>query len=391
MATKTVHSKKKTANDKTEEPKEEKRTTKAASKGASSMEELLANTGYDLKGLKKGDTITGTITRITAREIALDTGGKTEGIVMDRELDTYKEMLSHLSPGDTVTAQVVVSENDRGQSVLSIRKSLLEKRWEALAKAQKAGEPVEVTLREQVRGGILVDYGGIRGYVPQSQLDSALAKQLDKITGRKIQAKVIEVDESANRLVFSQRALTEEAALSRQKDLLDAVAVDSEVDTTITGVAPFGAFAKFRVEKDGETHDIEGLIHISEIAWEKVDDPNQYLKTGDSIKVKVIGIDAATGKVTLSVKQLLPDPWEHVLDQFEKDMQVKGSVTRTTPYGIFVELTPGVEGLIHISKITPGTEPKAGEEITCIVEDLKPDQRKISLSMALTEKPIGYR
>jgi len=370
-----------------ETPKKVKKSTK----GATSMEELLATTGYTLKGLKKGDTVTGTVTRVSAREIAMDIGGKTEGVVMDRELDTYKDMLSQLKPGNTVTAQVVVAENDRGQSVLSIRKSLLEKRWVALTDAQKAAEPVDVTLREQVRGGVLADYGGIRGYIPMSQLDSATSKQMDKATGRKIKVKVIEVDPATNRLVFSQRALTEEAALTRQKELLDAVPVDSTMEATITGVAPFGAFAKFSVEKDGEKHDIEGLIHISEIAWEKVDDPNQYLKTGDEIKVKIIGVDEATGKVTLSIKQLLPDPWEHVLDQFEKDSQVNGKVTRTTPYGIFVELTPGVEGLIHISKITPGTEPAVGDEITCIVEDVKPDQRKISLSMALTEKPIGYR
>ena len=191
--------------------------------------------------------------------------------------------------------------------------------------------------------------------------------------------------------MFSQRALTEEATLAKQKELLDVIPVDSTVESTITGVAPFGAFAKFSVEKEGEKHDVEGLIHISEIAWEKVDDPNQYLKAGDAIKVKVIGVDEKTGKVTLSVKQLLPDPWEHVLDMFEKDSQVKGKVTRVSPYGIFVELAPGVEGLIHISKVTPGAEHKVGEEITCLVEDVKPDARKISLSMALTEKPIGYR
>lgn len=355
------------------------------------MEELLSHAGYQVKGMKKGDTVTGTITRIGAREIALNIGGKTEGVVMDREIETYKDMLSHLKVGDSVIAQVVVAENDRGQSVLSIRKSLLEKRWETLSANQKSGEPVDVVLREQVRGGVLVDYGGIRGYVPLSQLDGTVAKQLDKIAGRRIKAKVIEVDAQSNRLVFSQRAITEEAALSKQKEVLDAVTVDSTVEATITGVAPFGAFAKFSVEKDGVSHDIEGLIHISEIAWEKVDDPNQYVKAQDVLKVKVIGVDQTTGKVTLSLKQLLPDPWEHVLDQFEKDTQVKGKVTRTTPYGIFVELMPGVEGLIHISKVTPGSEPKSGDEITCLIEDVKPDQRKISLSMALTEKPIGYR
>jgi len=363
----------------------------AGKKGASTMEELLKSTGYQLKGLKKGDTVTAIITRISAREIALDTGSKTEGVVMDKEIENYRDMLSKLKVGDTVVCQVIVAENDRGQSVLSIRKSLLDKRWGTLADMQKQGEAVEVTLRDLVRGGVLVDYGGIRGYVPMSQLDGALAKQLDKMTGRRIKVKVIEVDAATNRLVFSQRALTEEATLAKQKELLDVIPVDTTVEATITGVAPFGAFAKFGVEKSGEKHEVEGLIHISEIAWEKVDDPNQYMKTGDTLKVKVIGVDEKTGKVTLSMKQLLPDPWEHVLDMFEKDSQVKGKVTRVSPYGIFVELTPGVEGLIHISKVTPGTEPKVGEEITCLVEDVKPDQRRISLSMALTEKPIGYR
>lgn len=363
------------------------KTTKAAS----SMEELLQSTGYQLKGLKKGDTVNAVITRMSAREIALDTGSKTEGVVMDKEIENYRDMLSKLKVGDTVTAQVIVAENDRGQSVLSIRKSLLDKRWTTLSDVQKSGEAVDVTLRDLVRGGVLVDYGGIRGYIPMSQLDATLAKQLDKMAGRRIKVKVIEVDAANNRLVFSQRALTEEAVLAKQKELFDVIPVDKTVEATITGVAPFGAFAKFAVEKDGTKHEVEGLIHISEIAWEKVDDPNQYMKAGDTIKVKVAGVDEKTGKVTLSVKQLLPDPWEHVLDMFEKDSQVKGKVTRTSPYGIFVELTPGVEGLIHISKVTPGTEPKVGEEIVCLVEDVKQDQRKISLSMALTEKPIGYR
>jgi ribosomal protein S1 len=387
----------KKAADKTESPVDTEvpvTTPEKASKShpkASSMEELLANTGYTLKGLKKGDVVEGLITRMSSREIALDIGGKTEGVVMDRELETYKDMLSKLSVGDKVTAQVIVAENDRGQSVLSIRRSLLDQRWKQLVEMQKSGEAVDVVLREPVRGGVLVDYGGLRGYVPLSQVDQSLVKQLDKVTGRRVKAKVIEVDAATNRLVFSQRAITEEAALSKQKELLDVVPVEKTVEATITGVAPFGAFAKFSVEKDGEKHDVEGLIHISEIAWEKVEDPNQYLKSGDSIKVKVIGVDINTGKVTLSVKQLLPDPWEHVLDMFEKDSQVKGKVTRVTPYGIFVELSPGVEGLVHISKVSPGAEPKSGDEITCLVEDVKPDQRKISLSMALTEKPIGYR
>ncbi|MCX6794195.1 MAG: S1 RNA-binding domain-containing protein [Candidatus Gottesmanbacteria bacterium] len=369
------------------------KSTKSSSKilAPQTMEELLAQTSYTLKGVKKGDVVDGKITRISHKEITIDIGGKTEGVVIDRELETYRDMLMALKVGDTVVAQVIVAENDRGQSVLSLRRSIFEKRWATLTEKQKSGEVVEVTLRELVRGGILVDYGGLRGYIPQSQLDQATFKQLDRMTNRRVQAKVVEVDRDTNRLVFSQRAVTEGETLAKQKEVLSALTVGDTVASTITGVVPFGAFAKLKVTKGKEEHEVEGLIHISEIAWEKVEDVNQYLKTGDSVKVKVVGIDANTGKLTLSLKQLLPDPWEHVLDMFEKDTMVKGIVSRVSPYGIFVTLSPGIEGLIHISKISPGEEPKAKDEIQCIIEDIKPDQRKISLSMALTEKPIGYR
>ncbi len=364
---------------------------KIPAKSAQTMEELISQTGYTLKGIKKGDVLEGKVTHVSPREITIDTGGKTEGVVIDRELETYKDVLMNLKPGDSVIAQVIVAENDRGQAVLSLRKSIFEKSWADLANFQKSGQPVDIILKEPVRGGILVDYGGLRGYIPQSQLDANLVRQMDKLTGRRIAVRVMEVDRATNRLIFSERAIAEGEALAKQKEMLDALTVGGTVAATVTGVVPFGAFAKFSVTRDEKAIEIEGLIHISEIAWEKVENPGDYLKIGDTVKVKVIGVDKSTGKVTLSLKQLLPDPWEHVLDMFEKDSEVRGTVSRVTPYGIFVTLSPGVEGLIHISKVAPGAEPKAGEEITCIVEDIKPDQRKISLSMALTEKPIGYR
>jgi ribosomal protein S1 len=393
MATskKKVASDKKKKQEKIPEKSPLKKTTAKTTKQPQTMEELIAMTGYTLKGIKKGDVVEGIVGRVSPKEITIEVGGKTEGVVIDRELENYREMLMALKPGDKVVAQVIVAENDRGQSVLSLRRSIFEKRWEDLAGHQKDGTPVEVILKEPVRGGVLVDYGGLRGYIPQSQLDGALSKQLDKVTNRRISVKVVEVDKETNRLVFSQRSISEGATLAKQKELLDALTVGESVQATITGVVPFGAFARLSVTKDGEKHDIEGLIHISEIAWEKVEDPGQYLKVGDSVKIKVIGVDPSTGKLTLSLKQLLPDPWEHVLDMFEKDSQVKGIVSRVSPYGIFVTLSPGVEGLIHISKISPGEEPKVKDEITCLIEDIQPDKRKISLSMTLTEKPMGYR
>jgi len=380
--------------DKQEASPDVKPTPKAAAKPTKvpqTMEELLAMTGYNLKGTKKGDVVEGIITKVLPKEITVEIGSKTEGVVIDRELENYKDMLMNLKPGDKVVAQVIVAENDRGQSVLSLRRSIFEKRWTDLVDLQKKGEAVEVILKEPVRGGVLVDYGGLRGYIPQSQLDNAFSKQPERITGKRISVKVVEVDKESNRLVFSQKAVNEEASLAKQKEVLDALTVGESVQAVITGVVSFGAFAKLSVTKDGKQHDIEGLIHISEIAWEKVEDIGQYLKTGDSVKVKVIGVDPKTGKLTLSLKQLLPDPWENVLDMFEKDSQVKGTVTRVTPYGIFVSLSPGIEGLIHISKVSPGEEPKTGDEITCLIEDIQPDKRKVSLSMTLTEKPMGYR
>jgi len=355
------------------------------------MEELLASTGYALKGFKKGDVIEGAVSFVSPKEVRIDIGSKTEGVVIDRELENFKEALMALKIGDRVVCQVIVAENDRGQSVLSLRRSIFEKKWQELADHIKSGEPVDVVCREAVRGGILVDYGGIRGYIPQSQLDSASVKQIDKLSGRVIVVKVIEADRETNRLVFSQRAITEAGALAKQKELLEGLEIGTAVEAVITTLVPFGAFAKFTLTKDEAPQEVEGLIHISEIAWEKVDDAGQYLKVGDKLKVKVIGVDPNTGKLSLSLKQLLPDPWENVLDMFEKDSQVKGTVSRATPYGIFVNLSPGIEGLLHISKVAPGEEPKAGDAITCIIEDIQVDKRKISLSMTLTEKPIGYR
>jgi len=374
-----------------EKAEKKESSSPSSKKQPQTMDELLASTGYIIKGFKKGEVLEGTITRVSPKEILINIGGKTDGVVIDRELESYRETLQTLKPGDKVTAQVIVAENDRGQAVLSLRQSIFEKRWKELSDHQKSGESVDVVFKDAVRGGMLVEYSGLRGYIPQSQFDGSLNKQLDKIVGRRMQVKVMEVDQLSNRLIFSQRAVVEGEALLKQKELLSTITVGDTVESTVTGIVPFGAFAKFTVEKEGVKHEIEGLIHISEIAWEKVEDPGEYFKQGDTVKIKIIGIDANSGKVTLSLKQLLPDPWEHVLDMFEKDTQVKGKVSRVSPYGVFVTLSPGVDGLIHVSKIAPGEEPKVGDEVTVTIEDIQPDKRKIGLSMSLTEKPIGYR
>ncbi len=363
----------------------------SSQKNPQTMEELLQLTGYTLLGLKKGSVVEGKVASVSPKEITIDIGRKTEAVVIDKELETYRDVLMKLKSGDPVVCQVIVEENDRGNPVLSLRRNIFEKIWNDLALAKTNGTEVTVILREPVRGGILVEYAGVRGYIPQSQLDANLSKQIEKLTGRQVPVKVMEVDKASNRLVFSQRAITEAGMLLKQKEILNTVPLGETVEASITTVVQFGAFAKFTITSDGQANDVEGLIHVSEIAWEKVENVGEYLKVGDKVKVKIIGVDMESGKLSLSLKQTLPDPWEHVLDMFEKDTTVKGTVTKVTPLGVFVMLSPGVEGLMHASKIIPGHEPKEKDEIQCIIEDIKPDVHKISLAPALTEKPVGYR
>jgi ribosomal protein S1 len=351
----------------------------------SSMEELLAQTGYQIKGVKRGDIVEGVVLSVSPRHLLLDIGGKGEGVVHEKEMPYITDIVRGLKIGDKITVQVVNAENDRGQVVVSLRKTALSKRWELLTEKLTNKEEVEVTIRELSKGGFLVDYQGLRGFVPLSQADSELVKTGDRASGRRVKAKVIEVDKDANRLVFSQRSgLSNE----RQKEIFKSVEVGKVYPAEITGIVQFGAFANVKITADVS---LPGLIHISEIAWEKVENPADYFKINQKLDVKIIGADPNTGKLTLSIKQLLSDPWEDVAKVFSVEQVVKGKVSRISPYGVFVSLLPGIDGLVHISKIAPGEEPKVGEDVECNIEEINPDRRKISLSLVAHAKPIGYR
>jgi ribosomal protein S1 len=362
------------------------KTTKSVSgPEPSSMEELLSQTGYTMKSFKRGEVVEGTVLSISSRQVLLDIGGKGEGIVHEKEIPYISDILGALKVGDKLTAQIVNDENERGQVVVSLRRTASNKRWEVLKKALDDKAEVEVIIRELGRGGFLVDYQGLRGFIPMSQSDQELVRNGDKAAGRKVKVTVIEVDKDANRLVFSQR----QSGLSeKQRELLKLIEVGKTYPAEVTGIVNFGAFASVKI---AGSDSLPGLIHISEIAWEKVESPADYYKIGQKLDVKVIGSDPKSGKLTLSVKQLLADPWQDVAKVLTVDQTMHGKVTRITNYGVFVSLLPGIEGLIHISKISPGDEPKVGAEIECLIEEINPDRRKISLSMMSSAKPIGYR
>ncbi len=356
---------------------------KNSTKDPQTMDELMAM-GLEKKlSVKKRDTVEGTVINVSSKEILFDIGMKSYGVLADWEMKNAGDLLKTIKVGDKMTAQVISPENDMGYIVLSIRKASQELRWDKLYQAKDKGEDITVTGLEQARGGLLVDVNGLRGFVPSTQFDQESAGEISSFVNKKLKVKVIEVDKAANRLVLSQKASKLGVTPKLQKEKLEKIKPNDVIKGTISGVAPFGVF----VDIDG----LEGLVHISELAWEKVEDPSSLYMIGDEVEVMVLEVNTNEGKLNLSVKRLTPDPWKNILDRYPVDSNVSGEVMRSAAYGYFVKLEPGVEGLIHISKVTPGEEPKNGQQVECIVEKIDPAKRKISLTFIPKEKPIGYR
>lgn len=347
------------------------------------MDELLAQSGGITLVMKKGETVNGVVVSASAREVLVDIGRKSFGIVAEWELEQVKEYAASLKVGDKITAQVINPENDAGFATLSLRKTSTERRWTILENAKENGEDIDVTPLEMAKGGLLVEWQSLRGFIPATQLDSESSSNPGMLIGRRMKVKVLEVDQAMNRMVLSQKASSLGISPKILKDRLDKIKPNDSMKGVVSGIAPFGLF----VDIEG----LEGLVHISEIAWEKVTAPGDFFKVGVKVEVMVLDVNQKEGKLNLSIKRLTPDPWKNILDRYPVDANVKGKAVRSAPYGIFVSLETGIEGLIHISKITAGNEPKIGEDIECIVENVDPIKRKISLTLVPTAKPVGYR
>jgi len=354
----------------------------------STMEELLASTGYKIKGFRRGSVVTGRVVAIAGRAISIDIGGKAEATVSDQEYDLSRDYLKALKVGDTVTGVVVVPESDSGQVVLSLKRAVTDSRWKAMDKAFEEGDVVSVVGREATRGGLLVDVEGIYGFVPASQLSREWEGNVAGLVGRTFAVKVVEVDRGQNRLVMSEKAVTEEEEIGKRKASLSKVKMGGSYEGRVVGIVPFGAFVEIGL--DGEEK-LEGLVHISEISWEKVDDVNKALKDGDVVKVQVIGTDEESGKLALSMKRLSDDPWLVVAKKYKTDSKHKGVVTKIAPYGVLVKLDKGIEGLIHASKMPADMAFSEGQAVETFVESVDLDKRRLSLGVVLSEKPVGYK
>jgi ribosomal protein S1 len=358
------------------------------------MEELLESTGYELSAPKKGEVLTGLITEVSKKMVLVDINGKTEGMVVDKEFDAVRDMVGDMTVGDEIEVYVLSPENDRGQILLSLRKAAVDKKWALFEEYLSTKETVEVYGLEVNRGGLIVQTDGIRGFVPSSQFGTSYLGRMDQLVSKRFKVKVIEVDKEKNRLIFSERHVSEAQAMAQKSEALDEVEDDKVYEGVVSGIMPFGAFVTVEVplkDKPDAMGKVEGLIHISEISWEKVQDPNNHFKVGDRLKVMVIGVNEKNGKLNLSVKRLKNDPWSEIEKKYVVGNKMSGKVTRVAPFGVFVTLEPGVDGLIHISKVPSGEESRVGDEVDVYVESLDAKNRRMSLGMVLTEVPVGYK
>lgn len=389
------------------------------------MAELLAAAQVQIVVPKKGDTVTGKIVSKEKRTMVIDLGAKTEGIVSDKEFDFATDFIKDLKPGDSITAVVISSENDRGQVILSLKNAASDAKWEYFEKAMETEEILEAKGLEVNRGGLIVVVNGVRGFVPSSQFGRAFVGKIQQLKAASFKVKAIEVDREKNRLIFSERHVSEAKELAQKDMAVKKVEIGGTYEGVVSGVMHFGLFVTVEIPVDGKTVAdaaesteapaekaaestettetaeqpaaernvgyVEGLIHISEISWEKVNHPKDYHKIGDRLKVRVLGIDDKTGKLNLSIKQLQQDPWQKIAESYPIGTTFTGKVTRIESFGAFVNVEPGVDGLIHASKLDPSRDLKAGDEVTVNVESVSPEQRRMSLSMVLTEVPMGYK
>ncbi|HMQ09365.1 MAG TPA: S1 RNA-binding domain-containing protein [Candidatus Nanoperiomorbaceae bacterium] len=339
------------------------------------MDDLL--NGVSAVDVTIGDVIDGKILSVKKNEVLVDLGVRGVGLVPRREIGFGKKYVV----GDEVAAAIVDTELDSGYVLLSLRKAAKDRGWDEIQKVVESGKSIEVTPYDANRGGLLIEYEGVRGFMPVSQLSAEhyprvtdkdeILKRLRDLIGKPMSAQVIDVDQKANKLIFSEKEAIKDGLVDR----LTSLKVGDVVKGIVTGIVDFGAF----VNVDG----IEGLIHISEISWERIATVAERLKVGDVVEAKIISIDK--DRLSLSIKQTTSDPWLSEAAKFHVGDEVEGTITRITPFGAFVQISPAVEALVHISELGDGNNPEKlfqlNEKKKFAVIEIDADNRKISLGL----------
>ncbi len=352
---------------------------------ALTMEELLKLEGVELLGLKKGQEVKGKITAIKNKAIFIDIGAKTDAVVMGKEFEFVKDYVADLKVDDEIEVQVKSPENDKGQILVSIRGAASGYGWNYFKEKEKSGGEVTVFAKELNRGGaVVIAPFGFFGFIPGSQIGAKYEGDPDKMIGKKIKAKVLEVDQAKNRLVFSERLVSEPGKVGEEVNAIENLQIGDIFEADVMRVEPFGIFVRVATGKDGVALNLEGLVHISEISWEKVNDLTTMYKPKDKVKIKLINKD--DGRLQFSIKRLSDDPWMDIEGKYPKDKEMEGYVVRIANFGALVKLETGVEGLIHISKLTGGVNLKENEKVQVYIESVDVAKRKISLGLVATDK-----
>lgn len=346
------------------------------------MDELLASTDEGMQRAVTGETVTGKVLSMRKHEILIDLGARGIGVVPRKEVSFAR----NLNVGDEVTASVIESEMDDGSVLLSLRKAAKEKGWDEIQARIDASEVIEITPFDANRGGLLAEYEGIRGFLPVSQLSAEhyprvgsadkdeILQRLNSLVGQPMKVRILDANRKDNKLIFSEKEAIKDGLAERFAELH----VGDTVKGVVTGVVDFGAF----VNVDG----VEGLIHISEISWERVNNPADYVKVGDTVEAKIITIDKE--RLSLSMKQLTEDPWLSEVESLKRGDEVEGTITRITPFGAFVQISPAVEALVHVSELGSGSDADPEKVFTLNerkkfrILDIDRDGRKISLTIA---------
>lgn len=358
--------------------------------GPQTMEELLAEADREeqaFRPLRSGETVEGTVAGITGDEVLVDLGGRSAGVLSLREANASLE--ESLEVGDKVFALVVQPEGPQGHAVLSLRRARRARRWQEMAEKQRSGEVLQAPVVEANRGGVVVDLG-VRGFVPLSQLASlgALDRHTDgeavpgavrALVGKELTLKVIEVDEKRNRLILSEKAATQEMRRQRKARAAAELNVGDVLEGTVTHVTGFGLFVDVGIA--------DGLVHRSEITWDKGVNPMTVHRVGDRVRVVVTAIDPEKERISLSIKQLSDDPWTRVGTEFAEGGSYDAEVTRLMAFGAFARIGEGLEGLIHVSELAayrvaePSDAVRVGDRVRVKIVAVDPERRRLSLSI----------
>jgi small subunit ribosomal protein S1 len=366
----------------------------------STMEELLAEQDADIRSFKHGDVVEGTVVRIDRDEILVDIGAKSEGVVSNRELyGRHAESAPQMAIGDVVLVYVLQPESQEGHVVLSLRRAGLERKWRSMQEQFETGVIIDAPVIDHNKGGLIVDCG-IRGFVPISQIvdfprrpqndqprDAAqeIAEKLQPYVGRKLRLKILEVNRKANRLILSEKVALYEERREKRDELFSSLQVGQRVSGTVRSIAPFGVF----IDLGG----IDGLVHKSELSWNKVNNPESGYKVGDQVEAEVIDINHERGRISLSIRKLQPDPWHSTVADFTVGDVIDGTVTKLVNFGAFVRVRDGLEGLIHISELShqrvahPGDVVHEGQTLKLKIISLDSERHRLGLSLKQAEEP----